>query len=84
MLARRNWGKQCFTCKWAAMANVAIEYDWGRRQKYRFESFCYGPRSCPFYDMGAPRAVPYKDCGEDYDQGWMDDICTQNRKDNDE
>jgi hypothetical protein len=84
MLARRNWGKRCFTCKWAAMANVAIEYDWGRRQKYRFESFCYGPRSCPFYDMGAPRAVPYKDCGEDYDQGWMDDICTQNRKDDDE
>jgi hypothetical protein len=84
MLARRNWGKRCFTCKWAAMANVAIKNDWGRRQKYRFESFCYGPRSCPFYDMGAPRAVPYKDCGEDYDQGWMDDICTQNRKDDDE
>ena len=26
-------------------------------------------------------AVPYKDCGSSYDEGWLDDICTQNRDD---
>ena len=28
-----------------------------------------------------PRAVPYKDCGSVYDEGWLDDICTENRDD---
>ena len=84
MLARSRWAKKCFTCKWAAMANVAIEYDWGVQQKFRYESFCYGPRSCPLFDMGKPRPVPYKGDGVNYDEGWMDEICTQNRKDDDE
>ena len=43
------------------------------------EGFCYGPKSCKNYAMGRPRAVPYKDCGSSYDDGWLDDICTENR-----
>lgn len=31
--------------------------------------------------MGKPRAVPYKDRGSSYDEGWLDEICTQNRDD---
>lgn len=31
--------------------------------------------------MGRPRAVPYKDCGSSYDEGWPDEICTENRDD---
>ena len=53
--------------------------DWGVSKKYRFESFCYGPKSCKLYKMGKPRAVPYKDSGSSYDEGWMDDLCTENR-----
>ena len=79
MLAASSWKSKCFTCKWACMANVAIEYNWGVRQKFRFESFCYGPKSCKLYKMGKPRAVPYKDCGSSYDEGWLDDICTERR-----
>lgn len=83
MLDKRRWGGKCFSCKWAAMANVTIEYEWGVRQKYRFESFCYGPKSCPLYTMGKPRAVPYKDSGTDYDSGWLDEIYTGHRGDDD-
>ena len=83
MLDSRSWKGKCFTCKWACMANVAIEYNWGISQKFRFESFCYGPKNCKLYKMGKPRAVPYKDCGSDYDTGWLDDICTENRGDED-
>ena len=79
MLDSRLWKNKCFACKWACMANVAIEYNWGITQKFRFESFCYGPKSCKLYRMGRPRAVPYKDCGSDYDRGWLDDICTERR-----
>ena len=56
-----------------------IEYNWGVTQKFRFESFCYGPKNCKLYKMGKPRAVPYKDCGSSYDEGWLDEICTENR-----
>lgn len=79
MLDKNRWKGKCQSCKWACMANVTIEYNWGVSQKFRFESFCYGPKSCKNYAMGRPRAVPYKDCGSSYDDGWLDDICTENR-----
>jgi hypothetical protein len=61
------------------MAAVEIEYNWGVSKKYRFESFCYGPKSCKLYKMGKPRGVPYKDRGTSYDEGGLDDICAENR-----
>lgn len=79
MLDKNRWKGKCQSCKWACMANVTIEYNWGVSQKFRFESFCYGPKNCKNYAMGRPRAVPYKDCGSSYDDGWLDDICTENR-----
>lgn len=79
MLSANRYKGKCFQCAWATMAAVEIEYDWGVRRKYRFESFCYGPKSCKFYEMGKPRAVPYKGDGSSYDEGWMDEICTENR-----
>lgn len=33
------------------------------------------------YKMGKPRDVSYKDCGSSYDEGWLDEICTENRDD---
>ena len=83
MLDTRCWKGKCFSCIWAAMANVTIEYDWGVRQKFRFESFCYGPKNCKFYKMGRPRAVPDKRLGTCYDEGWLDDICIENRGEED-
>ncbi len=79
MLAKTCWKGKCFQCVWATMAAVEIEYNWGVSRKYRFESFCYGPKSCRFYKMGKPRAVPYKDRGTSYDEGWLDEIISENR-----
>ncbi len=79
MLAAASWKSKCFICKWACMANVTIEYNGGVTPKIRYESFCYGPQNCKLYKMGKPRAVPYKDCGSVYDDGWLDDICTEMR-----
>ena len=31
---------------------------WNPAYRYRFETFCYGPRSCTFYKAGAPRKMP--------------------------
>ena len=79
MLSTSCYKGKCFQCVWATMSAVEIEYDWGVSKKYRFESFCYGPKSCKFYKMGKPRAVPYKGYGSTFDVGWMDDLCTDRR-----
>ena len=79
MLSLSCWKGKCFQCVWASMSNVTIEFDFGKKQKYRFEAFCYGPKSCKYYKMGKPRAVPYKGWGTRYDDGWMDALCTENR-----
>jgi hypothetical protein len=80
VLSKASWKGKCFKCKWATMANVTIEFDWGVRQKWRFESFCYGPKSCKLYKRGAEPMVPYKDCGSTPDcHGGFDEICTENR-----
>ena len=79
MLSTSCYKGKCFQCVWATMAAVDIEYDWGVKQKYRFESFCYGPKSCKFYKMGRPRAVPYKGDSPSYDDGCLDEILTEGR-----
>jgi hypothetical protein len=80
VLSKACWKGKCFKCKWAAMANVTIEFDWGVKQKWRFESFCYGPKSCELYKRGADPMVPYKDSGSNPDSdGGFDEILTENR-----
>ncbi len=79
MLDVRCYKAGCFQCKWAAMSNVTIEYDFGVTQKHRFESFCYGPKSCKLYRMGRARAVPYKGKGSVLDEGWLDEMFTEHR-----
>lgn len=81
MLSLSCWKGKCFKCAWANMAAVEIEYNWGVSKKYRFESFCYGPKSCKFYKMGRPRGVPYHNRGTFYDEGWLDEILSENRDD---
>jgi len=79
MLSAKRWRKQCFSCMWANKSAVEIEYNFGKVKRYRKETFCYGPKSCPLYDMGPPRPVPYIDSGPLMDEGWMDDLCTEHR-----
>jgi hypothetical protein len=80
MLSQSQWKSKCFQCVWANMANVEIAWDINRKiNKYRFESFCYGPKSCKLYKMGRPRAVPYRDRGSAPDDGYLDELCTEGR-----
>ena len=82
MLSLSLWKTKCFRCVWASMSNVEIQWDFDKNiKKYRFESFCYGPKSCKLYKMGRARSVPYKNRGAALDTGWLDDICTESRYD---
>ena len=80
LLSKSLWETKCFKCIWANMANVEIQWDFDKNiKKYRFETFCYGPKSCKFYKMGRPRSVPYKNRGSALDDGCLDEICTEGR-----
>jgi hypothetical protein len=83
MLDAKLWRKQCFQCMWANKSAVEIEYKFGKVRRYRKETFCYGPKSCSIYDMGPPRPVQYFEIGPFMDEGWMDDLCTELRGEDD-
>ena len=79
-LAASRYKDQCFQCAWANMSAVQIIWNFDRgTYKYRFESFCYGPKSCKFYAMGRARSVSCKGMGTSYDDGDLDDVCTMSR-----
>jgi hypothetical protein len=50
----------CLSCIWGCRMPVEITVDqWNPKEKqYRYETFCYGPKSCPRYHAGATRKVP--------------------------
>jgi hypothetical protein len=79
MLDSKRWARECMTCMWANKSAVEIEYNFGRSKRYRSETFCYGPRSCPLYAMGRPRPVPYYDRGSFMDNGGLDECLTGHR-----
>ena len=84
ILSKSLWKTKCFKCIWANMANVEIQWDFDKDiKKYRFETFCYGPKSCKYYKMGRPRTVPYKNRGSALDAGYLDELCTEGRDEND-
>ena len=70
----------CFSTAWQMGTNVEIQWDFDRNiKRYRFESFCYGPKTCKLYRMGRARTVPYRGRPSALDDGWLDDLCTENR-----
>ncbi|MDD3744508.1 MAG: hypothetical protein PHX54_12860 [Lentimicrobiaceae bacterium] len=84
ILSKSLWKTKCFKCIWANVANVEIQWDFDKDiKKYRFETFCYGPKSCKYYKMGRPRTVPYKNRGSALDAGYLDELCTEGRDEND-
>lgn len=84
LLSKSLWETKCFKCIWANMANVEVQWDFDKEiKKYRFETFCYGPKSCKFYKMGRARSVPYKNRGSAIDDGYLDELCTEGRDEED-
>jgi len=51
---------KCTACIWGCRMPVETIIDQWKtsRKQYRFETFCYGPKSCPFYRAGIVRRVP--------------------------
>ena len=59
-LAAATYESKCQSCIWGCAMPVEIIVDhWNpQRRRYRTETFCYGPLSCPIYRSGPTRKVP--------------------------
>jgi hypothetical protein len=80
-LDARTYESKCTTCIWGCRMPVEMIIDqWNPSQKrYRFETFCYGPRSCPFYRAGATRKVPGRKGMSYTEEDWVDEDATSHR-----
>jgi hypothetical protein len=81
-LAPRTYASvACSSCIWGARMPVEIIVDhWNPDQKrYRFETFCYGPKSCPLYRPGPTRKVPGRRGMTYEEEDWVDAEVTAHR-----
>jgi hypothetical protein len=80
-LDTKTYESKCSTCMWGCRMPVEIIVDhWNpSKKKYRFEAFCYGPKSCPLYRAGATRKVPGRAGMTWEEEDWVDEDATSHR-----
>jgi hypothetical protein len=80
-LSARTYAAKCTDCIWGCRMAVEMIIDqWNPRQKrYRSETFCYGPKSCPFYKAGPTRKVPGRKGMVWEEEDWVDEDATMHR-----
>lgn len=80
-LAARTYETKCLSCIWGCRMPVEMIIDqWNPSQKrYRFETFCYGPKSCSLYRAGPTRKVPGRKGMSWEEENWVDEDATAHR-----
>jgi hypothetical protein len=82
-LDSKAYAARCSTCIWGCHMPVEMIIDqWNPSQKkYRFETFCYGPKSCSLYRPGTTRKVPGRKGMSWEEADWIDEEATALRGD---
>ena len=80
-LSAQTYQKFCTGCIWGCQMPVEMIIDqWNPAQKkYRFETFCYGPKSCKHYKPGPTRKVPGRKGMTWEEPDWVDEEETAHR-----
>lgn len=80
-LSARTYTARCIRCVWGCKMPVEMIIDhWNPgKKKYRFETFCYGPKSCPWYKAGPTRKVPGRKGMVYEEEDWVDEEATAHR-----
>lgn len=80
-LDARTYEATCTTCRWGCRMPVEMIIDqWNPSERqYRFETFCYGPKSCPLYRAGPTRKVPGRKGMSWEEEDWVDEEATEHR-----
>jgi len=77
----RTYVSKCGSCIWGCRMAVEIMVDqWNLQNKrHRFETFCYGPKSCDHYKAGPTRKVPGRRGMIWEEEDWVDFEATSHR-----
>jgi hypothetical protein len=77
----RTYEEKCANCIWGCRMAVEMIIDqWNPSQeRYRIETFCYGPKSCSFYKAGPTRKVPGRKGMSYTEEDWVDEDATSGR-----
>ena len=80
-LDARTYAAKCISCIWGCRMSVEMIIDqWNRSNvRYRQETFCYGPKSCPRYKPGPTRKVPGRKGMVWEEEDWVDEDVTAHR-----
>jgi hypothetical protein len=80
-LSVRTYDTHCKSCKWGCNMPVEMIIDqWNPSiKRYRFETFCYGPKSCQYYKAGPIRIVPGRKGMSWEEPDWVDEENTEHR-----
>ena len=80
-LASRTYDGKCTACVWGCLMPTEMIIDqWDPAHvRYRRESFCYGPKSCPDYRPGPTRKVPGRRGMVWEEEDWVDEEATAHR-----
>jgi len=80
-LDARTYEAKCTACIWGCRMPVEMIVDhWNPSQKkYRFETFCYGPKSCMLYHAGPTRKVPGRKGMSWTEEDWVDEDAASHR-----
>jgi len=80
-LAARTYATKCSTCLWGCEMAVEMIIDhWNpSKKRYRRETFCYGPKSCPLYAAGPTLKVPGRKGMSWEEEDWVDEDATAHR-----
>ena len=80
-LEARTYESKCSTCIWGCRMPVEMIIDhWNpSKKRYRFETFCYGPKSCYLYRAGPTRRVPGRKGMSYTEEDWVDEDAISHR-----
>ena len=77
----RTYEGKCVSCIWGCRMAVEMIIDqWRPSQKrYRYETFCYGPKSCSFHKAGPTRKVLGRKGMSWEEEDWVDEEAVAHR-----
>lgn len=79
-LSARTYSSKCTGCIWGCRMPVKMIIDpWNPSFRYRYETFCYGPKSCQYYKSGPIRIVPGRRGMKWAEEDWVDEQDTAHR-----
>lgn len=82
-LDARVFKSKCISCIWGCEMSVEMVIDHWKPSnvRWRYETFCYGPKSCKLYRPGPTRKVPGRNGMSWEEEDWVDEQETAHRED---